>query len=368
MSNVIDNFVEAGVKAIDESGPDRITVSQVTAMAGASRPTFYSYFGNVEGLLAEIWIARGRTFLDRLFGLDFRIDKASPEDVREVRALLEVFAVARRIPEVAEVVAPSLALWWKTNATGTDFEKLALAWRAANRIGMWLTEPVEPRARSAAFVEAIIGLLGPNPTGVPADPRFAKDPKVTDPVLADSTVEGQLLDATIRVIASSGASAASMSRIARNAQVTTGSIYPRFDNSNELILQSFELAVSAVTEQNFGMIDGGGFAADQFGAIVRAGLRPERRMWRNFRFEMYLEARNNRELADHLQKALNNANKRVIDGLSLIPLGAAEKEASAFLVHDVGIGMAVLFNNGLPVDSMDHRVITREMIAALARR
>lgn len=363
----VNAFVTAGIAGVDANGADRLTVSQITESSGATRPTFYSYFGNVAGLLAEVWLERGDTFCARLLDPEFRLEVATPSDKAEMRALLEIFTVSRRLPEVAEIVTPLVEKWWAESGGSNDYLRLQNAWRVSNRLGMWLTEPTEPRVISASILEAVLPLLGESPSGVPADPRFAEAPEFSPPTMADETVEGKLLDATIRVISSAGVNAATMSRIARNAHVTTGTIYPRF-NSGELLLQSFERAVGVVTEQNFGLVSPEGFAPDQFGAIVRAGLQPNRKTWRDFRFEIYLEARYNLDLAKHLRDALTATNSRVADGLGQLPIGKGERESIAFLVHTIGIGMAILYNNGIPAAKMDHALLTRELVAALARR
>ena len=360
-------FIAAGISGINECGADRLTVSQLTESAGATRPTFYSYFGNVAGLIAELWLARGEEFCSRILDPTFRLDIETPAVKAEMRALLEIFTVSRRFPEAAEIVTPWVQKWWEESDSDNAYVRLQNAWRVANRIGMWLTEPAEPRVLSASVLEAVLPLLGSSPSGVPAHPEFAATPVISSPTLADDSMEGKLLDAAIRVISGSGVNAATMSRIARNAHVTTGTIYPRF-NSTELLLQSFERAVGVVTEQNFSLITPDGFSPDQFGAIVRAGLSPARKTWRDFRIEIYLEARYNNNLASHLRDALAVTNTRVSDGLGQLPIGKGEREAIAYLVHTIGIGMAVLFNNGIPVDQMDHALITRELVAALARR
>ncbi|MEN9740414.1 MAG: Bacterial regulatory protein tetR family [Actinomycetota bacterium] len=367
VKDTVQSFIDAGIRCINEVGVDRITVSQVTEVAGATRPTFYSYFGNVGGLLAEIWIARGQKFLDRIVDADYRLDIAAAAEKAEMRALLEIFTVARRFPEVSEIVSPMTAAWWEFDHDKTNFTRLKCAWLVANRIGMWLSTDVEPRVANAAIIESFLRVLGENPGGIPADPRFAATPSLKSPTIADGSVDEKLLDATIRVISGSGVQSATMSRIARNAHVTTGTIYPRFNNE-ELLLQSYERAVHVVTEQNFGLVEPSGFAPDQLGAIVRGGLNPERKMWRNFRLEMFLDARHNPALAEKLRAVLGPTNARVTQGLGQLPVSPDERESIAFLVHTIGIGMAVLLNNDIRVDELDHALLTREIVAAVASR
>jgi AcrR family transcriptional regulator len=220
----------------------------------------------------------------------------------------------------------------------------------------------------SSIIEPILLMVGDVPSDIPADPRFAELPDIKDPKSSDDSLEGQLLDAVIRVIAKSGVSSASMTRIARNAQVSTGTIYPRYSTGEEILLEAFSHAIKQVVDENFGYIDQTGFAPDQFGAVVIAGLSEKRATWRNFRIETHLHARVYSALAERMRKALELTNQRVATGLGSLPISAGEREAIAFLIHTMGIGMALLQNSSIAVASIDHRVITREMIAAMARR
>lgn len=361
-------FIAAGIDAINTSGVDHISVSQIAQLAKSSRPTFYAYFGDISGLLAEMWISHGTEFLYSLSDPGFRFEVATSQEKMKLRALLEIFTVSHRILEVQEVVEPTTSKWWTVNGGQTEYSKLKLAWFAANRIGSWLTQPIEPKALMSGIVEQVIALLSEKPSGIPADPRFASDPNISDPEVDDNSMVGQLMKATIKVIAKSGVTAASMTRIARNIQVTTGSIYPRFHSFNEILYKAFDFAITQVTEQNFNYSEKTGFAPDQFGAVVKAGLGANRKTWRDFRVETHLEARVNTELAAQMRGDLEKTNKRVMTGLGALPISSGERESIAFLIHTIGIGMAVLMNAGIPANEIDHRVITREMIAAMANR
>jgi len=55
-------------------------------------------------------------------------------------------------------------------------------------------------------------------------------------------------------------------------------------------------------------------------------------------------------------------------GLGQLPATLEQKHAIAYWVHTIGIGMAILFNAGLAVDRLDHRMITRDMMSALLNR
>jgi len=364
----INVFVDAGLRAIAALSIDRVTVSHVAEMAKSSRPTFYAYFGDITGLWAESWLTYGEEFLSKLGDPLYRLEVTSADEKARMLALLEIFTVSHRIPEVQEIVTPLSEKWWNKNRGPSEFSELKLSWLAANRLGSWLTQPIEPKAIMSSIIEPILGLVGDKPSGIEADPRFQSLPEIKDPRSLDESLEGELLDATIRVIAKSGVSAASMTRIARNAQVSTGTIYPRYSTGEEMLLHAFEHAITKVVDENFTYVNQTGFAPDQFGALVMAGLSNQRMIWRNFRVETHLHARVYSALAERMRKALDVTNQRVATGLGSLPISAGEREAIAFLIHTIGIGMALLQNCGIRVSQLDHRVLTREMIAVMAKR
>jgi len=365
---VINSFIDSGLKAINGLGIDRVSVSHVAELAKSSRPTFYAYFGDIAGLWAESWLVHGEEFLNKLGDPLYRLEVTPADEKARMLALLEIFTVSHRNPEVQEIVSPIAQNWWQSSRGPNEFTELKLSWLAANRLGSWLTQPIEPKAIMSSIVEPILGLVGDKPSGIKADARFEALPEIKDPKSADESLEGELLDAVIRVIAKSGVSAASMTRIARNAQVSTGTIYPRYATVDEMLLQAFEHAITKVVDENFVYVNQTGFAPDQFGAMVMAGLSNQRMVWRNFRVETHLHGRVYSALAESMRKALETTNQRVASGLGSLPISAGEREAIAFLIHTIGIGMALLQNCGIRVAQLDHRLLTREMIAAMARR
>ena len=69
-----------------------------------------------------------------------------------------------------------------------------------------------------------------------------------------------------------------------------------------------------------------------------------------------------------MRETLHRTNARVVQGLTQIPGNAESHSAIAYLVHTIGIGLAILLNLGVPVDTLDHRVLTREVVAAMSDR
>ena len=365
-ARTIAHFVDAAVEAIHETGIDRLSVSRIATLAGASRPTFYAYFGELGGLLAEVWLAKGNAFLEWLVTPQERFATAQPEHKIELSVLAQVFAVAHRIPELAEVVVPSAATWWQARTHGSPYVSQKVAWVASSRLGEILTAPVDSDVASAVIGEAVIWTLGHDCQNPPPPLASTNLPPISDPLSAVDDMDRRLMDAAVRVISTSGVAAASMTRIARTARVTTGAAYPRFSGTDALVLSAFQNWISEVTEENLSQIGPLGFSPDDFGLFVMAGLLDSRKIWRNFRVEIHLESAVNETLARAMKATLRTTNDRVVLGLGQLPATLEQKQAIAYWVHTMGIGMAILYNAGLPVNQLDHRMITRDMVGALA--
>jgi AcrR family transcriptional regulator len=367
-ARTIAHFVDAAVVAIGEAGIDRLSVSRIATLAGASRPTFYAYFGEVGGLLAELWLAKGHAFLEWLVNPNVSFARVSGDEKVELEVMAEVFAVAHRIPELAEVVNPSVSEWWQTKANGSEYVALKVAWVAAARLGEILTYKVDSDVTQAVFGEHFIWQLGHECRNPPPPLASTPLPRASDPLATTDAMDRRLMDAAVKVISTSGVAAASMTRISRTARVTTGAAYPRFSGSESLVLSAFENWITEVTDENMSQIGPEGFGPDDFGLFVMAGLQGNRKIWRNFRVETHLEGAINAELATSMKTTLRATNERVVLGLGQLPATLEQKRAIAYWVHTIGIGMAILFNAGLAVDRLDHRMITRDMMSALLNR
>lgn len=361
-------FLDAGISAIYDKGVDHLSVSMITQLAKSTRPTFYSLFGDIDGLLADIWLTHGNWFLENLANADFRFEVADALTKEKITALLEIFTVSHRKLEVFEVVQPQTKKWWDSHTANNDYIKLKLAWLAGLRLGSWLTYPIEPKALLATFAQSYILGLGDKAGSTALELRQIKLPRLSEPKIGNESVDDLLIESAIKVISRVGVPSASMTRISRNAEVTTGSAYPRFKNLEVLLLASFDRAITKVTAENFSQISPQGFSPDDFGNITTAGLQDDRKIWRNFRVEVHLEGRVNNKLAKVIRVSLEKINTRVADGLGLLPISKPERESVAFLVHVIGVGLAMLLNAGLAVEKLDHRLITRDMIAALANK
>lgn len=355
-SQTMDRFIAAGIEAVAKFGIDNVSVQYVSELAKGSRPTFYTYFGDISGLLAEIWIDRSQQWLELVSNPIRNHSTWTKKEKVLHSALSEILAAAHRIPEINEVVQLSMQTWWKSLPKQSDLEKLKIFWLIAERLGVSLTEPVDAQVHQAEFIEqGIIGLTD-KIASKPTTPLVL--PKLSDPAFQDESLESKLLQSAIYIIANSGVKAASMARIARRTQVSTGALYPRFSNTQDIVEKSFELAINQVVSQNFALVNGGSFTADDFGAIVMAGLQESRQTWRNFRIEIHLGAKERPSLSSRMKRNLQETNAFVASGLKPIKRQELAQGPVPYLMHAVGIGFAILQNAGLPVAKYDHRIVT----------
>ena len=357
-----DVFLRAGVQAIADTGIDRISVSQVTEIAEATRPTFYSYFGDIDGLLADIWLGYSEQWLKELSDVDYNIDKQDKFKKDLWLTLSEILAITHRVPALQEVVEPTMQVWTNKLSEHSMLSQLKTYWLVGTRLGISITQGVDKKVSLAKIIEPMVKYAPDEPTVKLAELKPALLPPVSDPKISELTIENQLIQAAIEVIASAGAAAASMTRISRKARLSTGSAYPRFANSADLINSSFEMAVSRVVEENFSFIDLEGFGPEDFGLFVTAGLTPPRKTWRNFRIEIHLEGRINKELAKRLAKSLQLTNAEVAKGLVKYGHPEMTEQAIPYFMHAVGIGFAILLNAGAPVATLDQRMVTVEFV------
>lgn len=354
-------MLSAGVEAIFVSGVDRISVSQVSALSNHSRPTFYSYFGDVNGLLAEIWLKWGSGWLKRVSDLNYDVKADSPENQKLHLALTEIFAIARRTPELQEVVEPTVANWWTEHESDSELCKLRTLWLFGERIGATIATTVDSGVIAVQFVEAGLRMI-PDEPGAKSSIAFPMPsfelPKLEGDYGFDDEVELKLLEAAIEVIAASGVASASIARIARRAQVTSGAVYPRFENFDDLLNATFDYSVYRMLSTDL--------PKDEAGMALLIGSQSGRQVWRNFRVEIHLESRNRPILADQIRRNLETTNAGIAKQFQGQPSPELIGESIPFLMHCLSIGFTTIQNNGIPLRDFNHGLIIGELVNLLA--
>ena len=264
--------------------------------------------------------------------------------------------------EVSEVVNRTMQSWWKALAGNDEFKNLKYSWVIGARLGLLMMFPVDSTVKSLVISDQLLNSIDKVAT---IKNKVTTDllPPISDPEPVEQGVDQMLLAAAINVIANSGVAAASMARISRFAQVTTGSVYPRYSSIAELVLASFEFAAKHVVNQNLANTKDGSFGPDEFGLFVIAGLLPRRKQWRNYRIEAHIEGRLNKPLAKRIQKSNHEVNVQVSEALRRYNVPEPVLESATHLIHSIGIGFSMMYNAGIALNELDHRQITRQIVA-----
>ena len=98
------------------------------------------------------------------------------------------------------------------------------------------------------------------------------------------------------------------------------------------------------------------------GLIVSETLIPELQKSRNFSLEVHLEGRINKKISENFQA--NNAEIHEKLKAALTNLVPSDLAAEVFtnLVRGLGLGFALLLNAGIPINELDHRPISSQIV------
>jgi AcrR family transcriptional regulator len=365
-----EKFLSAGVTLIAKRGIDNITVADISRESGFTRATFYSYFGDLDGLYAEIWMLHGRTWLDAMARDD--VPYKDYEDQLKCFALLEIFITCKRKPAVLEVVLPSVANWWDESTHGNTVLQARTAWIVAANIGVATSKHLAP---AVGEVSDIISLIRSMPlqenqlTGMGVSVTLSSafiEATLDTPSPDSGNDEDKIKISTIEVVAAAGVADASMTRIARNLQVTTGSVYPRFKNVHEVIGESFSWSIERIVSDNTAAYFATSGNTDSYASVIVGSLSESRRAWRNFRLEMYLASRSHEPLSKKMIPGLERSDALLAKFVRKNGIPESYIEKVVGLMHALGIGFAVLQNSGIDARSIEHRVPTRFLVSVLS--
>jgi AcrR family transcriptional regulator len=268
-------------------------------------------------------------------------------------------------------VTPTVSNWWNDSVSENKADQARLAWIVAGNIGIAISKHLAP---SITNVSEIISLL----RQMPSDPAvleamgLAPTPKTT-PLQAvlrslevpEQTDEERIKTSTIEVVASAGVADASMTRIARNLQVTTGSVYPRYKNVSEIIGEAFNWGQKAIVEENTAAYATTSSNPDSYAAIIVGANAESRKVWRDFRLEMYLASRVKESLSKALLPGLNEADALLANFARKNGLPERHIDQIVGLMHALGLGFPALQNAGLDILALEHRIPTRYMVSVM---
>ena len=246
-------LLDCAVAEIVESGPDRLGFTAVARRASMSTGALYARYENADELLLEVWLNRCLPILRDL--LDDMVEALGKEEGVAARLrigdrlsgpdpglllLANLLVVGRRNETVHEVLEPTFVdavVKARTKAPGIELFLgmvlgVSLCVEGVGLKGLDWSGSVSLVARSVAAVAD----ADPRIPEVTAEPETFCSPENVD------DVERRLFDAVASVIAKVGVDRATVSRIARTADINPASIYMRYEDKYAL----FRSAISHV--------------------------------------------------------------------------------------------------------------------------
>ena len=356
----VQKMFDCAIDIVERKGIDSLSASEIVKQAGVSRPTFYSHFGDTDGLLAEFWLDRYKLWLLEICDPTNLVVAQSPES----RTLVETFLVAHRKPQIDEAIESTMPGFLEDTFPLLADRTVAL-WTFANRLGVIASKDVWPITERASFLESYLDCARGKVTYL--EPLEAEDlPSVAAP--SDPNDHQRLIGATIQIVQKSGVNGLSVARLGRMLRVTSAYIYPRIDTPEELVAEAFDIALMQATTSNIGRWRKKNRGIESFVEYLVGGLGDPRANWRQFRGEVLLVARHSHTLSEATRTSLDVFVGSVTKQVSLLPVPRSISRDLAVLVHTLLFGFSAIHSSGINVQNLAHTGIIRAMLAELGGR
>ncbi|MFM8236767.1 MAG: TetR/AcrR family transcriptional regulator [Actinomycetota bacterium] len=380
-----DLILAEALGLVAEQGLDRTSVISLAQRCGLSTGPVYARYDTLDDIASDLWSCTLAPALVILLGLvresvagSAPAAKAlSAELVRPsptTAAICELVAVARRYPQLGEVVREDLGTQLRAHCVAQPElpEALALG-QVTFLLGSAFLAPIARRCTRAQW-QACLSLLrelsgdsaarAASGIEAPARAMGIPSPSTDDPRL------DELAAAVMTVIARVGFEQATTSRIARQMQRGFSSSYARFSSKNELLVA----VVSTLVDQIVGMSVRVPFGAggDEFIAASVAnigGLVAEvNRENRHLRVEMMVAARHRPEIAAIIGPGYDVVLSEVDTMLSPGTSATIKARAHSYwaLVRSANIGMSLLASASPVLGNIDWSAVSTGLFGVLS--
>lgn len=338
-SRRVEVFLDSAVAALAQKPIDRVTVQDICSQADSTRTTFYSYFGNLEGIYADLWLSRGRLLVAKIL----RGELLGDGEWDLLRATVALLSIHNRSSEIAEAVAldgspnadSTADMWWSANT--------ARLWLLASMIGWELSRPVlSPESRPIRHME----LLRLTAQVSESESRI-RPVDLRGPRFEVTSTRSQIMASAYSVLATAGIARTSIVRVARRAGLSAATCYSEFSDVADLGFHTFVTAQRLINEEHLTSTTSVGSPGEQLVALLMGMLSESRKPWREFRREVFLDASGSPRLGEFLRSQSLSMDK--ITGLYAQVLGTDVRAAieTSVMVHCLGLGFGVLSNLGV---------------------
>jgi AcrR family transcriptional regulator len=287
-------LLDCAAEEILELGPDRIGFTSIARRAELSTGALYARYENVDELLLEVWMHRGLPTLRRLVAdMEESLVLPAGKDARQriaqqlrkpdpdLALLTKLLMIARRNEAVGEFVIPSTVdVVEKARASTPAFDfylgqilGITMGVQSTGFTGLDWLAPVNIVASSVR--DAVVAVkIDPSSPAIP-------ETGTSGPELDDT--DARLFSAVTRVISRVGVDNATVSRIARHADINPASIYLRYEDKEALLAACIAHTMASTYSENERLVahytqdvdSQKGQGANRYGVIMFRGNQSE---------------------------------------------------------------------------------------------
>jgi len=370
-------ILDATTVEIVEKGVDALGMLAVARRCGLAAGSVYSRHETVGELLIAVWEERFREptlgfvgdALKFARGEDVDLASRIVEPSDELLAGLEILIVARRFPELDEVVRPELLAvldWDRRDAV----ERGRVAYILGYSLGLALRQQISEVPRKIVDFSYFMFTMAVRSEVPVLDSSWKPNP---GEALSSSTGEelrDALINSAMSVIGQVGLASTTVSRIGRRAGQTAGAVYTCYDTKDDLLIDALRTMLNEAIYDNRSLTDRAldrATMADASASLMVRGAGIRRRPWLRFRLEAYVAATHRRDLAAVIDEVheTNLTRYRVLLEKSGLPDDIVVAVAVAGQSIPIGLSILDVYLDGL--DSLDYRVMTSPLFGRLVQ-
>lgn len=358
-------FLEASVAVTQTKPIDVVTVQDICEFAQATRTTFYSYFGNLEGLFSESWNQQGRATIQKVLDTG----NTDPSEHHLLRTAVASLAICNRTSEIAESVTRdplSFASQAKTESHYTIGE-CSRIWILAIEIGWIMSAAVLDESNNPSISRQILQTLSHVEENAPAFDGLLSYPEFPPSTFDNSDNSGRVKNAAVHVFVNSGIARSSMIRIARRAGVSTITCYHEFENLVDLAVQTYADFSKAIFKQKSLTLTRSNSMGEGLVTSLFGNLSTNRDSWREFKKEIFLHSQVNKNLQSLLQVQASNSQRSIELYSQLLKLHKPSAIEIHNFLHCLELGLGVLKSVGIKPSINESLFIADHLVQEIHR-
>lgn len=303
-------ILNAALQVANQSGLEALSLSLVATHARLTTGALYSRYEDNDDLQASLYLDRIESpffeFLDTALqafltgedntALNNLLESGSvipPEIILGLEALI----ISHRNGALEEVVTPIMNQWlarWGLVSESTDIDIARVTVALGTILGILLHKFAE-----IEFVNWQLPIFGLSRAVHDAKPSTTPLPEfefIDFHATSVNEIRNVLAMAAAEIIGKIGYSSATVSRIARRSNLSTGTIYNTYESKEDLLVDALSMLLHLNRQETLDHETQGlesNNLVDGFSAQFSAGLLASRHKWQRFRHESFLAARIN---------------------------------------------------------------------------